>query len=267
MPGAARDLAKWAWGAGRLDVLSWQGVSKRRGETLPYCGLMLDILLDRLNPPEVIISTTGLREGLVYGALPVEMQKRDALLDGCQDLARGNLQGMHFAKPLYAFLEPLGPIMPAAFSQENEVRLRRAACHLAGIGKGLHPEHRPALVFHDVLYAPLAGLTHKERAYLALILYHSYTASQKTPNKDAIQLLLSVTDREAARIYGFAIRLGVVASARSPDLLNEFKLSLSEQTIEIDVSSSLAPLLTERVTYRLHKLGQLLGYETKIKPS
>ena len=193
------------------------------------------------------------------------MQKRDALLDGCRDLARGSLQGANFAAPLYEFLKPLDEIIPAAFSPHNEARLRRAACHLAGIGKGLHPEYRPTLVFNDVLYAPLSGLTHKERAYLALILFHSYTASPKTPSAKTIQLLLSITEREAARAYGVAMRLGVVASGRSPEILSQFDLSLSEKKIEIDVANDFKPLLTERVTYRLQKLGQLLGYNTQIK--
>lgn len=263
MPGAARDLARWAWGAGRLDVLGWQGVSKRRAETLPFSGLLLDILLDRLNPPEVIVSTMGLREGLVYDALPEEVQNRDALLDGCRDLASGSLQGLHFAQPLYKFLEPIDKVMPAAFSQANEARLRRAACHLAGIGKGLHPEYRPALVFGDVLYAPLAGLTHKERAYLALILYYSYTSAQKPPNREAIQLLLSVKEREAARIYGFAMRLGVVASGRSPQILSQFNLNVTDNKVFMKVAEPYEALLTKRVTYRLQKLGQLIGYETQ----
>lgn len=259
MPGAAKDLAQWAWGAGRFDVMSWQDISKRRAETLPYGGLLLDILLERLNPPEIIISTAGLREGLVYDALGETLRRRDALLDGCRDLARGSLQGLHLADPLYHFLEPLDDILPAAFEPENESRLRRAACHLAGIGKGLHPDYRASLVFDSVLYAPLAGLTHKERAYLALILYHSYTSSQKFPNPSAINLLLSIKEREAARIYGAAIRVGVVACGRSPDLLKTLQVGLGENKIEIVAAASYEGLLTERVNYRLNKLCQLLG--------
>ena len=60
-------------------------------------------------------------------------------MDGCRDLARGNLQAVHFAEPLYEFLEGAAAKFPAFFPQENENRLRQAACHLAGIGKGLHP--------------------------------------------------------------------------------------------------------------------------------
>jgi exopolyphosphatase/guanosine-5'-triphosphate,3'-diphosphate pyrophosphatase len=194
--------------------------------------------------------------------MPDKLKQRDALLDGCRDLARGNLQGRHFAGPLYKFLAPLDAVCSRVFDSENEARLRRAACQLVGIGKGLHPDYRASLVFEDVLYAPLSGLTHKERAYLALILFHSYTRSQKTPNNDALNLLLSLDERRTARIYGTAIRLGVVVSGRSPELLKDFELTFEDNKLGLAVSPMRQSLLTERVTIRLERLGRLLGLDT-----
>ncbi len=265
MPGAAKDLAKWAYGPGHLDVLNWPGLNRRRAETLPYGGLLLDVLLSRLNPPQIIISTTGLREGLVYDSLPPELRSRDSLLDGCRDLARGNLQGLHLAQPLAEFLKPIESLMPRAFEPTNEARLRRAACHLAGIGKGLHPDYRAALVFEEVLYAPLAGLTHKERAYLAMILFHSYTSDGDVPNAGAINLLLSLKERNAAKIYGTGIRLGVVASGQSADLLREFSLTYEDEILFLGLKSSHGALATDRVAHRLRKFGNLLDTETEIR--
>lgn len=264
MPGAARDLARWAYGAGRMDVLNWPGIAKRRAETLPYGGMLLDILLTELNPPEIIISTTGLREGLVYDSLPDSLKSRDSLLDGCQDLATGSLQGRNFSDPLLEFLSPINDCLPHAFKADNEMRLRRAACQLVGIGKGLHPDYRASLVFEDVLYAPLSGLTHKERAYLALILFHSYTSDHDTPNDAAIKLLLSMHERKAARIYGTAIRLGIVASGRTPELLQAFSLNYENKTLALKIDTSHYALVTERVTHRLKKFANLLGKNIEI---
>jgi exopolyphosphatase/guanosine-5'-triphosphate,3'-diphosphate pyrophosphatase len=61
----ARDLALWAYGEGREEILGWPGISFRRLETLPYSGYLLEMIIDRMQPSDVIISTTGLREGLV----------------------------------------------------------------------------------------------------------------------------------------------------------------------------------------------------------
>ena len=263
MPGAALDLARWAYGPGREDLLRWPGISQRRAETLPYSGLMLKILLDRLQPKKIKISTSGLRQGLVYDSMPDDLKCRDALLDGCRDLARGNLQGLHFAQPLMRFLDPISTLLPSVFDQENEFRIRQAACHLAGIGKGLHPDYRAELVFNDVLYAPFSGLTHKERAYLALALYYSYTSASNYPNAPAMTLLLTLREREAAQIYGNAIRLAVVASGRSPDILQAFAISYKGDRLVLSVQPDHRELMTERVRTRLSKLGTLLSMKTK----
>ncbi len=264
MPGTAQDLARWAYGEGRQDLLTWPGINQRRAETLPYSGLLLDVLLDYLEPEKVVISSTGLREGLVHASMPANLKKRDALLDSCRDLARGNLQGMYFAAPLNKFLKPLDPILPRVFEKQNERRLRKAAFHLVGIGKGLHPDYRADLVFEDVLYAPLPGLTHKERAYLALILFHSYTGRQRTINQDAINLLLTQREKHAALIMGSAIRLAVVASGRSPDLLKQLSVRADDGVLIISAKASWSNVLTERVAHRLDKLGQLLDHEIRI---
>lgn len=264
MPGTARDLARWAYGEGRQDLLSWPGINQRRAETLPYGGLMLETMLDILEPSKIVISTTGLREGLIKANMPKSLSKRDPLLDGCRDLARGNLQGVNFAEPLFDFLKPLDPIMPRVFEQKNELRLRKAACHLVGIGKGLHPDYRAALVFEDVLYAPLAGLTHKERAYLALILFHSYTGKAMTPNQDAINLLLTQRERHAALVFGTAIRLAVVASGRSPMLLKQISVRAEKGVLIIAAKPAWSNVLTERVGHRLEKLGQLLDHKVRV---
>lgn len=261
MPGTARDLARWAYGEGRQDILDWPGINQRRAETLPYGGLMLETLLDYLKPSKIVISTTGLREGLVRANMPETLTKRVALLDGCRDLARGNLQGVNFAEPLIRFLKRLDPILHSVFEPDNEKRLRKAACHLVGIGKGLHPDYRADLVFEQVLYAPLAGLSHKERAYLALILFHSYTGKTRTPNQDAINLLLTQRERHAALIFGTAIRLAVVASGRSPDLLKQISVRAENGVLTIAAKPAWSNVLTERVAHRLGKLGQLLDHD------
>ncbi len=258
-PQEAKDLAIWAYGEGRQEILDWSGINSRRLETLPYSGYLLEMILERMKPSIVVISTTGLREGLVYDAMEPAMKARDSLMDGCEDLARGNLQAVHFAEPLYDFLKDAAGHFPMTFDLVNENRLRRAACQMAGIGKGLHPDYRADLVFDDVLYAPLANLTHQERAYLALILFSSYTGKSLPSNGAAVEALLNEEARQAARTYGAAMRLAIVATGRSADLLDNFKLSVVDGVLALSVEPSMKALLSGRVRYRLKKLSQLSG--------
>jgi len=258
-PDDARDLAVWAYGEGREEILEWSGISDRRLETLPYSGYLLEMIIERMEPRVVIISTTGLREGLVYDAMDPELRTRDSLMDGCRDLARGNLQAIDFGEPLYQFLEDVAVHFPNFFEIKNENRLRKAACQLAGIGKGLHPDYRADLVFDDVLYAPLANLTHQERAYLALILFSSFTGKSLPENGAAVERLLTEEARNAARTYGAAMRLAIVATGRSADLLDSFKLDVVKGALNLSVAPSMEALLSGRVRYRLKKLSQLSG--------
>ena len=254
----AQELSRWAYGAGREAVMAWPKVSVKRAETLPYGGLMLDALIDVMAPSRIIISSMGLREGLIYDAIEPQQRRRDALHDGCRELAKGNLSAENYAEPLYNFLKPAAQSFPIHFDPVMEERVRFAACLLAGIGKGRHPSYRADLVFDDILYAPIAGLSHELRAYLALIMFRSFTNAHKTPNADAISHLLSTDAQRSAALYGLAIRLAVVASGRSAELLAEFTLSIENNEAALVASPQGKALLTERVMHRVSKLNDTL---------
>ncbi len=259
-PERALALCDWAVGEGQETVVTFPGISLRRGETLPYGALLLSELIKRLEPSRIVVSDTGLREGLIYDALPAPQRKRDALHDGCRDLARGNQQGKaKFSKALMAFLADASAHFPRSFSPKDEARLRKAACLLVGIGKGLHPSYRADLVFEDVLYAPLAGLKHKERAYLALIIFRSFTGRAKTPNDAAISLLLSEQEQRAAEIFGLAIRLAVVASGRSTSLLKKLMLSIKDEEPKVVAQTGYDALIGPRLDVRLSRLASALN--------
>lgn len=255
----AEDLAHWAWNDGIEDILNWSGMRKARAETLPYAGLMLERLLKRFSPKHVVISMAGLREGLVWNTLSEQIKSRDALIDGCRDFARGFVQAEHFGPPLYRFLSPLLSALPCGFGAKEDARLLQAACHLAGLGKNLHPDHRAELVFEDVLYAPVAGLSHAERAFLSLSLFRTYTAKRKPPVEGLIDELLIEAQRHTAACIGEAIRLGIVVTGRTPSLLSDFSLAVEGAELRLSCQSDRDAMVTDQVRYRLAKLAKLLG--------
>jgi exopolyphosphatase/guanosine-5'-triphosphate,3'-diphosphate pyrophosphatase len=255
---AAQDLAHWAWTEGVEDLLKWPGMRKARAETLPYAGLMLERLLERFSPKSVVISMVGLREGLVWDTLPEKIKNRDALIDGCRDFARGFVQAEHFGPPLYRFLSPLLASLPRGFGEEEDARLLQAACHLAGLGKNLHPDHRAELVFETVLYAPVAGLTHAQRAFLSLALFRTYTAKRKPPLASLIDELLSEAQQHTAVCIGDAIRLGIVVTGRTPSLLSDFELCVQDPQLHLSCQADRYAMITDQVHYRLSKLAKRL---------
>jgi len=200
----------------------------------------------------------GLREGLVWNTLPEAIKSRDALMDGCRDFARGFVQAEHFGPPLYRFLTPILPSLPNGFDAKEDARLLQAACHLAGLGKNLHPDYRAELVFEDVLYAPIAGLTHMERAFLSLSLFRTYTAKRQPPVAGLIETLLTENQRHTAASIGAAIRLGNVVTGRTPSLLSDFKLEVRGSELHLKCDKNRAAMVTDQVRYRLSKLAKLL---------
>ncbi|WP_017932688.1 Ppx/GppA family phosphatase [Robiginitomaculum antarcticum] len=259
----ATALGKWASEEAASDLLNWPGISDRRAETLPYAGLVMVELIRALKPDTVVFSSSGLREGLLYDSLTAKVKKRVPLHDACAHLAAGNQQGRDFGPGLFQWLKAIAPHLPGCFDEENETRLRRAACDLVGIGKGLHPDHRADLVFEDVLYAPLAGLNHKERAYLALMLYGSFTGRDSTPNDAAIHYHLMARERQYARIWGAAMRAGSVIAGRTPGILKYFKLSFDEGSVHLKVKRGHEELLNRKAILRLQKMTSLAGYSLK----
>ncbi|WP_409432568.1 Ppx/GppA family phosphatase [Litorimonas sp. RW-G-Af-16] len=257
---AAKGLAEWGSGEGAASLLDWSGLRKARAETLPYAALVLDRLLARVQPSSIVISMAGLREGLVQEALPEAVQGRDAFFDGLRDFAFGALQAEEFGDPLFEFLTPMLDLLPQMLdSHGDNRRMVKAACLLAGLGKNLHPEYRPELVFNDVLYAPVAGLTHEERAFLALSLFRSYAAKRACPNARAIETLLSDDQRDFAAIIGEAIRLAIVATGRSSGLLSAFRLKTKGDQLILSVEAGEQALITDQVMFRLKRLATLLG--------
>lgn len=257
-PLVAQKHAQWAYGSGQETILKWPGMRRRRAETLPYSGLLLDVLLDAVKPASVIISRSGLREGLVHDARPASQRLRDPLFDGCRAFAKGSLQTENYGRPLYQFVSSIEAILPVVFNAEDDSRLLRAACLMAGIGKSLHPDYRSEAIFAAVLYAPVAGLTHEERVFLALSLFRSNTTSRDVPSPDVIDTLLTQEQRDVAGIIGAAIRLAIVATGQSSELLHSFTLCCDNEVLSLKVDPSEKALITEQVRFRLKKLAQKL---------
>ncbi|MEL6686969.1 MAG: Ppx/GppA phosphatase family protein [Pseudomonadota bacterium] len=250
-------LARWAYNEGREQLLDWPGLRQRRAETLPYSGLLLERLIRRLQPKRVEVSLTGLREGLVFDHLPDAIKGRDALLDGCRDFASGSLQSELFGPPLIDFVEAISEALPITFGPKKDFRLRQAACLMAGLGKNLHPDYRAELVFEDVLYAPIAGLSHAQRVWLALTLFRSVTRKGKAPNQQAVDRLLNADQIMCAEALGETIRLAIVATGRTPDLVSSLTLSRDGDVLKLE--SERPDLLTRQVEFRLQKLADKLG--------
>ncbi len=256
----AQDLASWACSdEGIQALLNWPNISQRRADTLPYGGLMLSILLEKFNPNYVVIAPGGLRDGLVYEYLSKQVSGRYALYDACASIAGQSRDGAHLGAAIFDFLSGVHGELPRTFDLVTENRIRKAASLLIGTGAGLHPDHRAKIVYEIALYGPLPGLSHKERAYLAFMLFRAYRSRKTPPENAIIQHFLSETEQRSAQIYGEAIRAAVVLSGRSPSVLNKFTLFVQGQHLVLAASKLAESLVVERPQARFDSLARMLG--------
>ena len=255
----ACELADWAYSPeGAALLLSWPNISQRRADTLPYSGLMLSVLLDKLNPKHVVIAPGGLRDGLVYQMLSETTKGRDALYDACASIAGQSINGVNMGAALLKFLSGIHNEFPRTFDLDTENRIRKAASLLIGTGAGLHPDHRAKIVYEIALYGPLPGLTHKERAYLALMLFRAYRSRKTPPENAIIQHLLSESEQLSAQIYGEAIRAAVVLSGRSPAALSKFVISGQDGHLILSVNEDVEALIIERTRIHFEDLANMI---------
>lgn len=241
-----------------------EGMSKKRSETLPYAAVVLETLIEQLHLKRIEISAFGVREGLLFEAMPPRVRGLDPLIEGCAAL--GARQGFadELGPALDAWIAPAFRDLPPLFGERDGI-LVSAACRLADVGVRLHPDHRADLVFEQVLRAPIAGQTHAERCFLAVASLARHATSFDPPELETLERLLSPTQLRRARALGATIRLACDLSGRSPGLLARSRLTLDKTHLTLTAEPGSADLLLGELTNkRANTAAQHLGLKAKI---
>lgn len=241
------------------------GVSRKRAETLPYSAVVMRSLVERLGFEKIVISSFGLREGLLFDAMPASVRALDPLVEGCAALGIRHGVAERLGQALEAWLSPFWNKLEPLFAPGRDTVLMSAACRMADIGARLHPDHRADLVFDQVLRAPIPGQSHAERAFLAAAAFHRY-GGETWPDSATIERILTPERTVRAETLGAAIRLGAQLSGRSPELLAASSLSRGKNDVTLSVRKDSADLLLgEQTLKRAEALAKTLGAELKVK--
>jgi len=241
-----------------------EGVSKKRFDTLPYSALVLETLVERLGVERVTISAYGVREGMLLEAMDPAVRRQDPLIAGCEALTTVRGLSPELGGALEAWLTPVFERLSPTFGH-REHTLLAAACRLADVGARLHPDHRADLAFEEVLRAPIAGMNHAERAFLACAAFARYTAATTPPEAKAINRILSAERRQRARALGAAIRLGCDLSGRNARLLEKSSIAVKGDRLHLTAAPGREDmLLGEQTAKRAQTLAQALKLKLEI---
>ena len=245
----------------RASLERMPGLSKKRLETLPYSAVVLEALIESLGIERITISAYGVREGLLLDAMDADVRTRDPLIEGCEALTAARGSSPELGAALEAWLTPAFEKLPAVFGKRDPVLLA-AACRLADLGARLHPDHRADLAFEQVLRAPIAGMNHPERAFLASVAFSRHTSATTPPEADAVARVIGAERRQRARALGAAVRLGCDLSGRNPRLLEKSSLAIQGERLVLTAAGGWTDMLLGEQT---GKRAQTLASALKLK--
>ncbi|MGQ0663248.1 MAG: Ppx/GppA phosphatase family protein [Pseudomonadota bacterium] len=226
-------------------------IPRRRVEALPVAALVLERILARARPRRLVFSALGLREGCLYAALPPALRRRDPLIAAASDMAARSARFALDGRRLHGWIEEL-----FADTTAEARRLHLAACLLADIAWGEHPDYRAELAFLRVLRLPLTGIDHAGRAWIALAVFARYAGSSAAEvMRPAIHLLDEERRREAGRL-GLALRLAFTLSGGAPKILRHVALVPGAKNLKLVLKKSARALIGESVERRLAALAE-----------
>jgi exopolyphosphatase / guanosine-5'-triphosphate,3'-diphosphate pyrophosphatase len=236
-----------------------KGVSSRRRQLLPTSSLVLARILKLGKPKNVIFSGGGLREGVLNDNLSQMERRRDPLIEMCVRLSghETRYRGMGFEMEKW---------MRGLFAGESraELRMRTAAALLSDTAWRTHPDYRAEAAFKRVLYAPLSGIDHKERAMIALAVYVRYAGDVVNDFISIARKLISDDEYQWVRKLGLAMRLGHTLSGGTPGVLSRSQLDHQSGPIVLTLTEEDANFLGASVTKRVKSLGTMLEREWEV---
>ena len=255
----ALKLCRALSGLSRKTLDKMGVISRRRAEALPYGAVVLERLLLATGLKDVVISAYGLREGLLHGALSREEREKDPLLEFSTAANQRLSRAPAHAGELFAWSQVL-------FEGETKAshRLWRAACDFSDIGWRRHPDDRAVGSFEEVLTAPYAGASHRDRAILATTVFNRYKGDDDLPLGRGAHDLLTAEDQNLARRMGLVARLGFALSGCASGELAYYRFKLTPGRLFLQVPASRQAMASDPVPKRLSSLAAALGRKGKI---
>jgi exopolyphosphatase / guanosine-5'-triphosphate,3'-diphosphate pyrophosphatase len=239
-------------------------VANARRPLLGYAAVVLEQLIRRIKPADVVISALGVREGLLYSLLPAAEQRKDALIDAAQNLNLLRSRSPRHCEELVVWSDRF---MASTGIDETpeEKRLRHAACLLADIGWRVHPDYRGEQSLNIISHAAFVALDHPGRAFLALAVYFRHVGITRDEDMSPrMRELASTRLLDRARVLGAAMRVAYMISASMPGVLPKTPMQVEKGRLVLRLPGQFADLSGERVWNRMRTLARLIGREPDI---
>ena len=242
------------------------GISAGREETLPFGALLLNIIIRKVQPEDVVFSAFGVREGTIYRLLTEAERARDPLLSACETVSRLRARSYKHAEELIAWTDGFF-VDPAQRETQEERRLRQAACLLSDISWRAHPDYRGEQSAVLIAQSGLVGVDHPGRAFLALSVYHRYERKLVGELLPKLAAMIPREQQRRALIVGQAVRLAHTLSAGMEGVLPQTSLAYDGGKLVLNLADNLAALDGEQLKRRLRSVARELGLQSEVRIS
>lgn len=245
--------------ASPTELARIKGLSSARVGTIPAAAALLIPLVQQLQSSRLIVSASGLREGLLYQDLPPNIQAQDPLIVAAE------AEGRRFAR-----FEPHGAVIDqwiAPLFKDDphaDARLRLATCYLSDIASTANPDFRADRALEMALHGHWLGIDLSDRLVLAQALFSSAGGGLIHPFKVPKDPVL-VTRLDRAARWGLAIRLAQRLSGGTAAAFTSTRLSCGDKALRLHLSGDGLAYSGEQVEKRLRQLGDALGLQSKIE--
>ncbi len=259
----AEEMADFCKVFERHTFESLQGIETipaRRLVTLPLSARILREIIERAKPARLITSGYGIREGLMFKKLNHAMRAQDPLVATAQEFGETHARFPHHGQALIKWTDTLFINEP-----EKTRRIRAAVCHLSELSLKSHPDFKADLAFSRAFVGRYIGITHKERAKMALALYISYGGALS--GETAIPALKILTENETRDAVGLGllVRLAQKFTGGTDRPLKKTKIYLDKKKLVLEVSKKDQALIAESVVGQMTSLSTHLGFPYDIK--
>ena len=241
------------------EIAELPDVPARRIETLAASALVMSRVLRKLTPERVIFSAYGLREGWLYSQLDAEEQYRDPLLEGAQAIGLPMARVPAFSAALGRWTDDLFP-----GETQSDRRLRLTVCALTDIAWREHAKVRAADSFLRLLAFPFIGLSHSDRAFVAVAIFARYGGKLDDMVKAATEKLLGENDLRRANVLRRTLLLAHRFSACVPEILQHSRLKIEVDTVRLEILDTHDLPDSDAVQTRLRQLAKVIGVDEAV---
>ncbi|WP_150291603.1 Ppx/GppA family phosphatase [Sphingobium estronivorans] len=232
-------------------------ITGSRVPTLPDAAALLSVIVRQLKSSGLVVSAYGLREGLLFGDLPPDIQRHDPLLVAAEAEGEAQARFSGHGDMIERWIAPL-------FLEDGGAwrRIRRAACLLADVGWRANPDFRSERGVEIALHSNWVGITAAERAMLAQALHSNFGGGVSTPA--GIERLAPPEALKRAMLWGLAIRLGQRLSGGVEGPLLASRLEMEGDVLELRLRGADVDLFGEAVERRQRQLAQAMGVKYRL---